>query len=183
MVTHPHGRPAMEADDDLAALPRRRHLEVMRELLVLPGSRIVDVGCGDGALARTLTREGARVIGIEAGPEALAAARAAPPVNDETYLEGRAEDLPLPDASADIVVFMNSLHHVPAARQRKALDEAARVLVPGGALYIVEPIAAGNYFELGKPVEDETAVRSHAYAMVLDAIGVTMAGEREVMYC
>ena len=51
----------MEADDDLAALPRRRHMEVMRELLVLPGSRIVDVGCGDGALARALTREGARV--------------------------------------------------------------------------------------------------------------------------
>ena len=52
---------------------------------------------------------------------------------------------------------------MPIPRQGPALAEAARVLKPGGLLYIQEPIAAGAYFELMRPVEDETEVRAKAY--------------------
>jgi hypothetical protein len=43
-----------------------------------------------------------------------------------------------------------------------ALAEAARVVGPGGAVYVQEPVAEGAYFELVRPVEDETHVRAAA---------------------
>ena len=150
--------------------PKRKHSAVMRAHLTLKDARVADVGCGDGALARFMTRESAAVIGIEPGPAQLAKARTAAPAGDERYVMGLAEALPLRDASLDIVVLFNSLHHVPVALQRAALDEAARVLVPGGWLFIMEPLAEGPYFELTRPIEDETAVRAAAYEAIQDAL-------------
>ena len=74
---------------------------------------VVDVGSGTGALVRRLAGLGARAIGIEAGEAPLAAARAERRVDGERYLEGVGQHLPLADASADLVVFLFSLHHVP----------------------------------------------------------------------
>jgi SAM-dependent methyltransferase len=183
----PQRRPAPGEDDmpelnQAAAPPRRRHLEVMRELLEFAGKRVIDVGCGDGALARALTREGAHVTGVEIDAAMLAPAQAAAPVGNERYVEGRGENLPFAEEAADIVIYFNSLHHVPAGLQAKALLEACRVLVPEGALCIVEPLAEGSYFELLKPVEDETAVRAHTYRVIQDTIGAELAGEREFIY-
>jgi SAM-dependent methyltransferase len=162
--------------------PRRRHLEVLRELLPLKGRRVIDVGCGDGALVRALTRAGARVAGVEVDEAMLAPARAAAPAGDERYVEGRGELLPFPDESADIVIYFNSLHHVPAGLQANALLEACRVLVADGYLCIVEPLAEGPYFELLQPIEDETAVRAHTYRVIQDTIDAELAGERELIY-
>ncbi|GGF14551.1 ubiquinone/menaquinone biosynthesis methyltransferase [Aliidongia dinghuensis] len=144
-------------------LPIARHLDRLSALAALDGRRVIDVGCGDGALVRALARRGAAMTGIEIDARALAPALAAPLVADERYLEGRAEALPLGDASVDVVLFFNSLHHVPVDLLARALHEAARVLVPDGRLLVVEPIAAGGYFELTRLVEDETFVRAKAY--------------------
>jgi SAM-dependent methyltransferase len=80
-----------------------------------------------------------------------------------------AERLPFPDASVDVVVFMRSLHHVPPADMLEALRGAARVLRPGGAVYIAEPLAEGDFFELTSLVEDEREVRAAAQQAIADA--------------
>jgi SAM-dependent methyltransferase len=147
----------------MEALPRRKHREVIEELLELDGARVADIGCGDGALARLLTRLGARVTGIEPSEAQLARARAAEPAGDEVYLQGVAEALPLPDASLDVVMFFNSLHHVPVEHQAQALAEAARTLKPGGRLCAIEPLALGPHFQANRGIEDETLVREKAY--------------------
>jgi SAM-dependent methyltransferase len=146
--------------------PTRSPRDILDELLPDGAPVVVDVGCGDGSLVRHLARRGARAIGVEVGREPLERARAHAPVGGERYEHGGAQALPLDDRTADVVVFANSLHHVPGDALDAALAEAARVLRPGGMLYVQEPIAEGAYFELLRPVDDETAVRAAARAAI-----------------
>ena len=152
--------------------PLRKHSEILRAQLALSGARVADVGCGNGGMVRVMTRAGAKVTGIDCSQGQLARARKESPAGDEGYLFGYGESLPLADGSLDIVVYFNALHHVPVDKQDDALAEAARVLKPGGWLYVVEPLAEGAYFEIMRPVEDETEVRAAAYA----ALGRAEAG-------
>ncbi len=167
----------------METLPRRKHREVIEEVLELDGARVADIGCGDGALTRLMTRLGARVIGIEPSAGQLARARAAEPAGDEDYLQGVAEELPLPDASLDVAMFFNSLHHVPVEHLARALDEAARALEPDGRLCIIEPLAQGPHFQANRIIEDETEVRDKAYLELRTAFeGPDFESDREVTY-
>lgn len=143
--------------------PLMKHTEVLRRHLPLAGARIADVGCGSGSLSRVMARDGAWVVGIDPGPQQLARARRAEAAADECYVCALGEALPLPDAALDALVYFNALHHVPVAAQDAALAEAARVVRPGGLVYVQEPVADGDYFELMRPIEDETEVRARAY--------------------
>lgn len=162
-----------------AARPPR---EVLAELVALDGQVVVDVGCGSGALVRWLAGQGAEAVGVEVEPAALARARAAEPAGGERYLEGGGQALPLPDDSADVVVFQQSLHHVPADSMDAALAEAARVARPGGTVYVQEPIAAGGFFELLRLVDDETEVRALAQAALARAGAAGLRLERELRF-
>ncbi len=148
----------------MTSYPRRDSNDVVRDSLPLDGARVLDIGCGDGSLVRMMAREGAEATGLEISESQLARARAASPVGGESYQVGRAEALPFRDKAFDIVVFFNSLHHVPMVDQEMAVAEAARVLETGGHLLVVEPLAEGPLFELMRPVDDETEVRAAAYA-------------------
>jgi SAM-dependent methyltransferase len=146
------------------------NIAVLERLLSLSGSDIVDVGCGGGWLARELAGRGARVTGTEISEGQLADARARGDADGRiTYLVGPAQELPLTDACADVVVFMNSLHHVPETAMGEALGEAGRVLRPGGRLLVAEPLAAGEFYAMVKLVEDEDHVRARAQAALDDA--------------
>ncbi len=142
--------------------PRKSNQEVFAEYLKPQGARLLDVGCGAGRLSRLLTEMGARVSGIDPGAAQLQRARMVEPAGDETYVEGIAQDLPFDNASFDIVVFFNSLHHIPAPGMAAGLAEANRVLRRGGILFIAEPVAAGPFHEMQKPFHDETEVRALA---------------------
>jgi len=163
-------------------LEQRRNSDVISELLNLQGKRVLDVGSGDGALARLLTRKGAKVTGIECNPRQLSKANATEKAGDERYLDGRGEAMPVDDESTDIVIFFNSLHHVPVEGQDQALIEASRVLIPNGQLYISEPVASGAYFEMMKPFDDETHVRAEALNAISRATETLFDQEREVTY-
>ncbi len=163
-------------------LEHRKNSDVIKELLDIPGKRVLDVGCGDGGLTRFLTRLGGNVVGIDCNPRQLVKARSAEPVGSERYIEGSGQDLPIPDNSVDIVVFLNSLHHVPVEFQGSALTEAARVLCSGGQLFICEPIAEGTHFEMVKPFDDETYVRAEALKAIKRANETLFREVREERY-
>jgi hypothetical protein len=138
-------------------------IDVLRRHAEFAGNDVLDVGCGDGGLTRELAGLGARVTGIEVSERQLAAARAADDGTLHTrYLVGRAEAIPLPDASFDLVVFRATLHHVAVEQMPAALSEAARVLRPDGLVYVAEPLAKGDFYELVSIVDDEDEVRAAA---------------------
>jgi len=156
--------------------------DLLDEIVTANGRRIVDVGCGDGWLVRGLAARGATVIGVDPAAGALAAAQAAEVVGAERYVSAGAADLPFADASFDVVVFFNSLHHVPADQLDRALAEALRVCMPDGIVFVQEPLASGAFFQLMQPVDDETVPRAAALqalrrAMLLDEVGE--ASERD----
>ncbi len=162
---------------------RKSNAEMLTELIPLAGKIVVDVGCGNGFLVRLMTRQGAHVTGLESSPGQLRRARDIAPEGDEIYIPGQAQYLPMGDGSTDLVVFANSLHHVPAADMPLALSEAARVLRPGGMLYVSEPIAEGPFFQITRLIDDETDVRAQALAALQnEAPGLRLRQEREVFY-
>ena len=91
--------------------------------------RVADIGAGTGKLTAMLAGLGADVTAVEPDPEMLAELRQTmPQVRSEP---GRAEELPLADASVDAVLAGQAMHWFDLDR---ALPEIARVLTPGGVL-------------------------------------------------
>jgi ubiquinone/menaquinone biosynthesis C-methylase UbiE len=132
--------------------------------------RVLDVGCGDGALVRELTLAKAEVIGVECSAARLDACELAPKVGKETYRFGEAQVLPFAADSFDATVFRASLHHVPAKAMSQALREARRVTVPSGEIFVFEPLTAGAHFELMRLIDDETLVRGQAQEAIERAV-------------
>ena len=158
--------------------------EVLDELVDVRGRDVLDVGCGEGWLVRHLAAGGAHAAGIDPLAVALERARREDPgAPAERYRESSAEALPFADSSFDVVVFFNSLHHVPVESMDAALEQAGRVLRPAGVIYVQEPLAEGSFFELMRPVEDETPVRAAAQSALERAAagGFTQLARREAV--
>ncbi|MGI9464406.1 MAG: class I SAM-dependent methyltransferase [Aestuariivirgaceae bacterium] len=147
------------------------HFDVLNRLLPVAGLRVLDIGCGKGWLTRRLRAAGARPTGLECTPAQIAAARESDPEHLEDYVEGVGEALPFDDQTFDLAIFSQSLHHVPVASMATALSEAHRVLKPGGHLYVLEPVAAGEMHALDRLIDDETGVRAAALAALEKATG------------
>jgi SAM-dependent methyltransferase len=103
-----------------------------RELDLNHQSVVVDLAAGTGKLSRDLTRRFHEVIAIE--PLAGMREQLARAVPAARALEGSAERIPLADASADAVFVAQAFHWFDG---RRALDEIARVLKPGGGLALL----------------------------------------------
>lgn len=144
----------------------------------LAGSRILDIGCGKGTLARSLSERGARVVGVDPNLKALEAARKAVPAG--AFYQAGAEEIPFADQSFDGVIFLNSLHHVPKLAMRQALREADRVVKATAPIVIIEPLAEGPLFAVLRWVEDETDVRAAAQGAIEEAI---VSGAFEKLDC
>lgn len=98
------------------------------------GARVLEVGCGTGAVSRYLTGLPgvSEVVGIDPSPYFVERARELGAGLPVTFAVGDARALELPDASFDAVVFHTALSHVP--EPQLAIGEALRVLRPGGSV-------------------------------------------------
>ncbi len=149
------------AESSISDLGAQSHLDALLATVgPVDGLDIIDVGCGEGQLARALANRGARVTGCD--PFIAGTAWTTHGGGSYRLVKAAADALPEPDQSTDLVLFVFSLHHVPEAKLKGALTEARRVLRPSGRLYVAEPLAEGPHQYVMELFHDETAVRKVA---------------------
>jgi ubiquinone/menaquinone biosynthesis C-methylase UbiE len=121
------------------------HGEIVRRVAMLTAgetpreARVLDVGCGTGALVRVLgglRPELRELVGVDPAPEMVAVAEAARTDPRMRFEVAAAERLPHPDGSFDVVVSSASFSHW--RDQDAGLAECARVLAPGGVLVLAD---------------------------------------------
>ncbi len=116
-----------------------------------PGRRTLEVGCGEGRVARDLARHGHVMTAIDASPTLLRYAQEADPAG--RYVLADAAALPFADGEFDLVVAYNSL--MDFEDMPGAVREAARVLAPGGrfCICVTHPLNDAGNFEGDGPEE------------------------------
>lgn len=144
-------------------------LDTLASLVPLPGLQIIELGCGAAKLARELLQRhpDCAVTGVEVDARQHTK-NLASPQRGLTFLSGVAQAIPAGDGTHDLALMLKSLHHVPVAEMARALADIARVLRPGGHLYVSEPMFDGALNEITRLYNDEQVVRLAAQA-ALDA--------------
>lgn len=106
---------------------------------LLPPLDVADLGCGEGYLAIEAARWARRVVAVDWSAAALREARALAArrgVDNIHWKRGDIEHLPVDTASFDVALLSQALHH--AEQPQSAVDEAARILRPGGHVLVLD---------------------------------------------
>lgn len=106
---------------------------------LLPPLTVADLGCGEGYLTLEAARWATRVIAVDRSPAVLARARDLARrrrVTNVAWKRGDIERVPIPDASVDVALLSQALHH--AKNPARALGEAVRIVVPGGRVLVLD---------------------------------------------
>jgi ubiquinone/menaquinone biosynthesis C-methylase UbiE/DNA-binding transcriptional ArsR family regulator len=124
-------------------------------LRLMPPMVIADLGAGDGTFALLLAQQAKKVIAVDSSAKMIEFGRKQAhrhKVKNIDYLLGDMEEVPIKDASVDLVFFSQSLHH--ALHPERAVLEAWRILHPGGRIAILD-LAKHRFEEARELYADE----------------------------
>jgi SAM-dependent methyltransferase len=135
-------------------------LEVLSSLVKLDDVRLIELGCGSAGLASAVVARYLQtvIVGLEVDERQLAKNLATPQPRLSFFHAG-AQVIPFADGCFDGAMMLKSLHHVPLSLMDQALGEVARVLLPGGWLYVSEPVYDGPLNDIVRLFNDEGEVR------------------------
>lgn len=108
-------------------------------LYLTPKIKIADLGAGEGVLSQLLARRAESVVCVDNSPKMVEFGSELADKNgitNLTYKLGDIEDVPLPADSFDLALLSQALHH--AQHPQQAIEEAYRILKPGGQLIIID---------------------------------------------
>jgi ubiquinone/menaquinone biosynthesis C-methylase UbiE/DNA-binding HxlR family transcriptional regulator len=123
-----------------------RSWEGLAEVLLrlLPPLVIADLGAGEGTIALLLAQRAKQVIAVDSSPRMVEYGTGVAQSNGVKNLEyrlGDLEELPIKTGKVDLALFHQSLHH--AMHPQKAIDEARRIIKPGGRIVILDLLKHG----------------------------------------
>ena len=124
-------------------------------LRLMPPLTIADLGAGEGAFALLLAQRAKKVIAVDTSARMIEVSRDQALRHGITNVEfrlGDMEELPIADAEVDLVFFSQSLHH--ALHPDRAIEETARILVPGGRIVVLD-LAKHRFEEARELYADE----------------------------
>lgn len=148
---------AQDADDwDIYWKSGRRDLDILLAVGTKAGplgkSLIVDLGCGIGRLTRPMSEVFDHVVGVDISEQMLAQARENVARASVRFIRvGHDCRLDVSDSAADVVLAWTVFRHTPKAVFARYLDEARRVLKPGGRLLFETQIRESG--EIAEPPE------------------------------
>ncbi|MGJ3241550.1 MAG: ArsR/SmtB family transcription factor [Opitutales bacterium] len=141
-------------------------------LQLVPNLEVVDLGAGEGAIGALLAKRAARVVCVDSSEKMVEVGMdlaARHNLTNLSYILGNIEDVPLADASFDVAILSQALHH--AQQPTLAIAEAKRLLRPGGTLIIID--LREHSFEKARELYNDTwlGFRENALYEWLDAAG------------
>jgi SAM-dependent methyltransferase len=105
--------------------------------------RILNVGCGTGGFNLVAEESGARAVGVDADPEAIAICALKREKAGGAFVRAAAERLPFPDGTFDVVYCFSAIEHVESVGD--SVTEMVRVTRRGGLIYVHTPNAWSWY--------------------------------------
>ena len=153
--------PAAYELENRAADPDGRIEEAMRTIADWSGRTFLDLGCGTGYHLPRWATSASRVVGVEPHPDLVAIARRRTRrVDHVQVLQGTAQQIPLPDASVDVVQARWAYFFGPGCEP--GLRELDRVVRRSGTAFVIDNDATrstfGRWFRRGYPDVDPDAV-------------------------
>lgn len=104
---------------------------------LIQGKDVLDIASGEGYGANLLANTAKSVTGVDISPEAIQHAKAKYRKHNLTFITGDCRQIPLPDASIDVVISFETVEHI--LEQEEFITETKRVLRPEGILLISTP--------------------------------------------
>ena len=160
--------------------------------LIPPGSRTLDLGCGAGAEAIFLARQGFRAVGVDSSSRALTIARAqaaAAGVSAEFHLSDVTTPLPFPDHSFDFASDRGCWHVIDRDQRESYAQELSRVLRPGARVLLrgarvdddEEGVVAVDEEEIDRYFIGRGFTRGPVVPLALIAASGTLAGNLAIL--
>lgn len=166
----------------------RHHMPIFEPTLPLmdvkASDRVLDLGCGSGWATRLVAKrfQPKKIIGVDISDEMVRRAEEqSKGIANIEFHHGAAEKIPLPDSSIDKIFSIESFYYWPD--QMAGINEAKRVLAPGGKLFILINLYKDNHYSLRWA--DELKVPVHAlseaeYIELLTKAGFKHAEARRI---
>jgi SAM-dependent methyltransferase len=126
----------------------RQKKAVVRMLGDVRNKKILEFGCGNGLYSIYLSRRGADVTGIDIGNDIILLANQAAQMNSAAckFFVGNIISIPFGSETFDYVIGHGVLHHLHPSWLKRSIQEAYRVLRPGGKAYFSEPVENSRVF-------------------------------------
>ncbi len=144
----------------------------------LTGLKILEIGCGDGDITRSLAAECAHITAVDTDQTKLQQARRTITMPHITFLHADDEEQLVRNGPYDVAVYTLSLHHIPAACMQKHLLQTAHRLKSKAPILVVEPGESGSFMtikkEFGAGSGDESELCQAAFQAMTTLPGFTM---------